>query len=342
MERIIHILASNTLSGAENVAIQLIHMLDKSQCECFYCCPRGSIESVLKDKGISYIPLNRLSYNELKKVVKQYNPTIIHAHDYQASFFSSLMNRKITVFSHIHQNIPFQRSVNHYSLLYLLSSFRFKRIIVVAKAIIEEAFFKNCYKKKTTVQSNPIDFESLSVVDKKPDVIYDLCYLGRLEPEKNPLQFIHLVHLLRSHLPNIKAVMIGDGSLWEDCRDKIKQYALHHQVVMLGFHEQPKIILLQSRILCIPSLREGIPMAALEALALGLPIVCNNVGGLPSIIDEQCGALCIEEVDYVSEITRLLKDVEYWTNKSQGAINRAKSLSNVEQYRKFLSDLYDL
>ena len=86
--KVIHVLNSNRYSGAENVAITIIKELN-NEMDCLYACPRGPIEEILKKENIKYIPIKKLSIREINKVIKEYNPDIIHAHDFRASIICS-------------------------------------------------------------------------------------------------------------------------------------------------------------------------------------------------------------------------------------------------------------
>ena len=90
--KILHVLASNKFSGAENVACQIIKMFSDREpgIEMAYCSPKGEIEQALNKEKIDYYPLKKLNKRELKRVIKTFKPDIIHAHDMRASFYSAI------------------------------------------------------------------------------------------------------------------------------------------------------------------------------------------------------------------------------------------------------------
>ena len=81
-------------------------------------------------------------------------------------------------------------------------------------------------------------------------------------------------------------------------------------------------------------------MAAVEALALGVPVVATEVGGLPGIIDESCGKLCDSKETFVEEIGSLLSDSELYRKKISGANKRAEELDNIDQYISDMINVY--
>jgi len=88
-------------------------------------------------------------------------------------------------------------------------------------------------------------------------------------------------------------VFIGDGPE----RERLGELALEMQVAdhisFLGMrpHAQMPGLLSSGDLAVIPSLMEATSVAALEAMACGLPVVASNVGGLPEIVDDKVGAL---------------------------------------------------
>lgn len=111
-------------------------------------------------------------------------------------------------------------------------------------------------------------------------------YLGHLEPWKGAQ---YLFEAIRS-VPNARLVVIGQGSMQEKLRKEAGD-----QITMTGALRTPEVHawLRRATVLCMPSEREGWPVACLEALACGLPVVASRVGGLPEILaDPSTGILC--------------------------------------------------
>ena len=83
---------------------------------------------------------------------------------------------------------------------------------------------------------------------------------------------------------------------------------LENNVVLVGFQKDPYSIMKGAKILLLPSKWEGFGLVTVETLALGLPVVCSSVGGLPNIVNDACGRLCETQTEFVKEIFRLLND----------------------------------
>lgn len=118
MKTVLHILPSNSFSGAENVVCQIIKMFSGSDYKMYYCSPDGRIRDALEENNIDFLPLREFSVKELKRVISETKPDIIHAHDMRAGFYVSLACGKIPFVSHVHNNNFDSRGLSLKSLLF--------------------------------------------------------------------------------------------------------------------------------------------------------------------------------------------------------------------------------
>ncbi len=341
--KVMHILNSKKFSGAEKVAIDIIKITNlEDEIKSFYMSPEGEIEKKLEKEEIQYIGVQKLSLKNVKKVCKEYSPDIIHAHDFKASIFSVFANKKVRLISHIHKNDPRMKKINIFSIIYLLTAFRYNKIIFVSESIEDEFIFRKILKDKIQVMPNPINTAEIWKKSNEYSVEckYDIIYLGRLSKEKNPLEFISVVEKIKKQKNNIQCAMIGDGPLKEECIKKIHEYNLESTIKMMGFIENPYPIIKNAKIMCITSSWEGFGIAAVEALTLGTPVVAKKVGGLTQIIDSNCGYLVKDEEDAKRNIIELLTNERILNEKSKNAKKRAEKFNNIEEYKKQILKIY--
>ncbi len=104
----------------------------------------------------------------------------------------------------------------------------------------------------------------------------DLVFAGRFIPEKHPGLVVETVRELRKTIPDIRCIMIGDGPLAGEVREMIVSEGLSEHITCTGFiadHAEIMALMKASRVFILPSEREGFGIAALEAMACGLPLV---------------------------------------------------------------------
>ncbi len=342
--KIMHLLNTGSYSGAESVVITIINaMRENSSYDFIYVSLDGSIRNVLKTENIAFIPIEKMSVSEVKRVIYECNPSIVHAHDFTASIICASARLDLPILSHLHNNSPWLKEYCLKSFAYLLSCRNYSNILLVSKSIIDEYVFGHWIKKKAMVISNPIDISKVqqkAKIKTGKELFYDIVFLGRLSPQKNPQRFISIISKATRRLSNMKAAMIGSGALEAECRQLIQQKKLSQTIDLHGFMENPYVILSQAKLLCITSDWEGFGLVAVEALSLGVPVLAAPVGGLPGIVGSDCGALCECDDIFVTEIERLLSNEVYWQEKSRNALVRANSLKNIDEYMATIIDIY--
>ena len=340
MKKVLHVLASNTFSGAENVAVTIINELgDKYQMA--YCSPDGKIREALNERNILFYPLHGYS---LKKIIKQFEPEIIHAHDYKSSCYASLISKNIPVISHIHgNNLIFNRK-NIFSMTYKLFSKKFKKIIWVSNSAFDNYYFKDKVKEKSVILYNIINEKE---VNNKSNLYeckdtYDLIFLGRLSEPKNPERLIQLFNNIVSENKEIKLAIVGDGELRKNVEELIQKYNLGNNITMYGFQSNPYPILKKSKMLIMVSKYEGTPMCALEALSLGIPVISTPVDGLKKIIvNGKNGFLYDSNEELAQCIMNLCSDNEKLKIMSENAKEQFKIINNSQKYFDTINRIYE-
>ena len=172
--KIIHILNSNSYSGAENVAMTIINKM-KAEHDIIYVSPEGNIRQYLEKNNIRYEPIKKVSIKEIRRVIKKYKPDIIHAHDFTASIIASICGKKVKTISHLHSNPTWIKSINLKTILYLISTIKYNKILLVSKSILNEYIFKKYIQKKSLIIGNPIDINKIieQANSKEIDEYYD-------------------------------------------------------------------------------------------------------------------------------------------------------------------------
>lgn len=112
-----------------------------------------------------------------------------------------------------------------------------------------------------------------------------ICFAGRLSPVKRIDVFLLMAaELLRRHRDSYAFYILGDGPLRDDLETSSRALGLGDHVHFLGFHANCLPWIRNMDVLVLTSDHEGLPMIALEALSLGIPVVSHAVGGLPHLL----------------------------------------------------------
>jgi glycosyltransferase involved in cell wall biosynthesis len=141
--------------------------------------------------------------------------------------------------------------------------------------------------------------------------------IGRLSPEKGHQV---LFEALRGKPATL--LIAGDGPL----RHELSQAAAGLDARFLGYLEDARAVYAAADVVALPSLTEGLPLVALEALALGRCIVASAVGELPQLLAGGAGVLVPPgDVAALSEALAMLHDGEVRARAEARAVERARS-----------------
>jgi glycosyltransferase involved in cell wall biosynthesis len=130
-----------------------------------------------------------------------------------------------------------------------------------------------------------------------PDVLYPrsaplVGYVGRLTAVKNPALFVTMAQRVLASVPDARFIIIGDGELRVDVERQIVGLGLSEQISLAGWRKDMPSVYGALDVLVLPSLNEGTSVTAIEAMALGVPVVATAVGGMPDLVaDGQTGLL---------------------------------------------------
>jgi glycosyltransferase involved in cell wall biosynthesis len=168
-----------------------------------------------------------------------------------------------------------------------------------------------------------------------PDDIL-IASVARLDPQKNPLLLIEsLPPDPRCHL-----LLAGDGSL----RDSLKQRA-SSRIHVLGVRSDIPDLLAACDLFALASDYEGLPVAIIEAMAAGLPVVATAVGGIPELVEHNITGILVPPRDgqaLAEALTALVRDPERRRALGERAGERSRLFSAarmIEAYAALFTEV---
>jgi N-acetyl-alpha-D-glucosaminyl L-malate synthase BshA len=112
-----------------------------------------------------------------------------------------------------------------------------------------------------------------------------IIHMSNFRPLKRITDVIDIFRLIRAGTPS-KLILIGEGPELANAREKVSQYHLTDDVVFLGNQEHVENVLPIGDLLLLPSEHESFGLAALEALACGVPVIGTSHTGIPEVVDD--------------------------------------------------------
>lgn len=210
------------------------------------------------------------------------------------------------------------------------------KVIAVSRELERTLVEKVDLQRPTEVIHNGLDgsqFGSVSDgavrrqlgIDAKAFVVGTAVVLSEQKGVKYLLDAVKLVH---AHAPEIEFVIAGDGPSRRELEDKARTEALGPKVRFIGYRSDIPAVIGAFDTYVLPSLWEGLPLALLEALAQGIPIVATSVGGNPEIVESGANGFLVPPADsraLAEQILRVYRDDEL--RRRVQVVNRKKFAS---------------
>ena len=341
--KVMHLLNSRIYSGAEKVVCQIIKAF-RDDVEMVYCSPDSDIvRQMLAEQDVTFLPVEKMCTAELKRVIAEQKPDLIHAHDMRASFFAALCCGKIPLVSHIHNNAYDARGLSPKTIAYLLAGFKAKHILWVSNSSYEGYAFHKLFAKKSSVLYNIIDTEV--IFDKKVQdentYDYDMIYVGRLTFQKDPQRLIRLCARMKESKQDLKVAIVGTGELEAEVKQLCAELNITENVHFLGFQSNPIKMIHDSKAMILTSRWEGTPMCALEAMALGTPVVSTPSDGMKDLIDDGInGYLTDDDAIMAEKLLAIMNDMDHRNSLGQQAQYKFNQINDAPKYKQAIYDCY--
>ncbi|MEP7133756.1 MAG: glycosyltransferase family 4 protein [Chloroflexota bacterium] len=310
---------------------------------------------------------NLRSSAELYAHMRKGKYDIVHTHNAIAGAvgrLAAVLARVPVIIHHVH-GWGLRDDMSKMVRLFYVGAERFcatfsSRLIAVSKPNIEKGLVnKICKEDKFALIYNGINLELFQQqVDKRAKCLElgldPECKLvgmiGRLDKQKNPLDFIQAAAIVAESYPKAQFVMAGDGVLRPECEGLIKELHLAGKFFLLGYRNDINQIYPILTLTALSSLWEGLPVVFQESMIAGKPIVANDVDGARDVIsDGKTGYLVTphQPQEMADRILTLLNDNELCDQMGVTAKQHAKQYSSdgmvkqiVALYIEILTDCH--
>ena len=152
-------------------------------------------------------------------------------------------------------------------------------------------------KNKISYVYNGLSLDNLKKRQKNDSSsTYEICCVGTVMERKGQRFIVEALHKMAttSTIPNIHFSIIGGGPLKNELEILSEQYGISKYITFCGSTSNVNKYLENSDLFILPSITEGFPIAILEGMRLGLPIVSTNVAGIPEMIKDGHTGIIIE------------------------------------------------
>lgn len=370
--KVLHLIDSAGIYGAEKVILTLLEELKNTAFPGILGCIRENeteVPQIAKEAekfGISvqYFTmkrgLNLFGLKQIWKFINDNNIHIVHSHGYKPNILLALIpNRKFKIVTTAHGWAKQTAGVKGriYEFFDSKALKRFDSIVAVSKGVVNDLIKRGIRKEKIDLIYNGIKVNknnNSSILDISkmrqkcglPQNAFVIGSVGRLAKAKGHSCLIEAMPSILNEIKNCHLIIAGEGPLKEDLMSLIKKYNLSNHVKLIGYIENIEQFLTMIDLFILPSLSEGLPIALLEAMALGKPVVASNAGGIPEVIKSEEDGILVPPANS-NAISKVIKDLYNDTSRKNRMAVMGKeivednfsSVSMAEKYTKIYSKL---
>jgi glycosyltransferase involved in cell wall biosynthesis len=344
--RVLEVLATLKRAGAERMAVTLACGLDRDRFETavatLYDPFPGGFEPVLEQAGIrSWALGKRRGFDprmvpRLFRVMREFRPSIVHTHSYVLRYsLPAALAAGVGAMAHTVHNVA-SREVDLPGRWLHRLAFRGRVAPVAIGKQVGRSIQEDYGVPPAAVIPNGIDTEAFY----RPQLRepwrrahgfsagdFLVVSVARLDPQKEPLGLIRAFAAALGRDERSRLILAGDGSLRDAARDEAARLDLGGRVHFLGVQSNVAELLAAADIFALFSSYEGNPVAVMEAMAAGLPVLATAVGGVPEIVSHGETGLLVPAGDrdaFAASLLALAADLPRRSAMSELARRRAR------------------
>jgi glycosyltransferase involved in cell wall biosynthesis len=335
--RVVMLIDSFLAGGAERIAVEVACGLDRSRFEPMVIATRsgGPLQDKLRSQGIAHIVLGRRRGFSPLKLLRAHRAIagadVLHAHKYGSNMWGALLARTTRVpfvvreptFNGVRSK---RRSLGYRYWVAPVARRAICPTEVVAESLVADGFSP----EQIHVIPNGVPLDAaLPRAEARAELGLDgegrvVGIVARLRLEKaHEVLFRAVAHIARSR-PDLKVAVVGDGSRRAELTELGRDLGIEDVLVWAGERRDARRVVSAFDVGVICSSWEGLPVAALETMAAGVPLVATRVGTMPEILADGAGVLVGvgDDRGLAASLARLLDDLD--EAREIGARGRAR------------------
>ncbi|MDV2079731.1 glycosyltransferase [Marinobacter xestospongiae] len=361
--RITHVTFNMGIGGTEQVIRQLVSNLPPSDfCNQIVCIDGqiGEIGQQLSRDGIELRSVPRQPgfdwqlVRALRDHIREFDSDLVHCHQYTPWVYGWLAARGtgarvvFTEHGRFHPDRRRYKAMLINPMLALLSG----AVVAISRATREALHcyeflprrgIRVIYNGIRGLQRDAREGQSIRQSLGIPGQARVVGTVARLDPVKNQGMMLAAFAELASEMPDLWLLMVGDGPDRAGLERQAEQLGLAERIVFTGFIDQPAQYLATMDLFLLSSHTEGTSMTLLEAMSLGVPAVCTEVGGNPEIVaDGETGLLTPpgDSAAFAEAMRQLLTRPELYQRLASNSRDRFAKRFSVDHMLAEYSAIY--
>jgi glycosyltransferase involved in cell wall biosynthesis len=321
--RLLFLTGSLSHGGAERHTVTLANRLAERGHECYLAYLKDDAAQLGRLHGAASVQclharryLDFSALKALQRLIGQVNPSVLVAVNQYALLYASLAQRRVPLALTFHATFLCSTKERLQMLAYRPLFWSADCTVFMCEAQRQHWLRRAVFGRRNLVIHNGVDTaqwclgppHEAATLRRVLDLGEGDFVIGMaavLRREKNHVQLVHAVERLRRRGIPARALMIGDGEMRPAVQALARRLGIAEHVSITGLQQDVRPFLGACDVVALPSLTETFSLAALEAMALGRPVVHAEVGGAAEMIRDGSDGLLFPVGDTAALVERL-------------------------------------
>lgn len=302
--KILHVISSGGMYGAEAVILDLsralrrmghtseIGLFENSASLNMDLATRARAEGIRTHAIPCAGQLDLSLPARLRQLAHRESFDVLHTHGYKGDVYAfwAMHAIDLPLVATCHNWIEGDLALRIYGGLDRFALKRFSGVAAVSQDVQQRLIGAGVRSDRTRLIRNGVDLRALASITRDRAMLagqsLTIGIVARLSPEKGVDIFLRAASLIAQHTPQARFLVAGDGPERGSLEALIAELHLEGRAVLLGRQEDMPGFYAKLDLLVLSSRTEGLPMALLESMASGLPVVATRVGEVPQVVQD--------------------------------------------------------
>jgi len=361
---LLHVISTLCFGGAEKQVVTLLRELDKDKYNITLCCLRagGPLEEELKHEDIDIVFLRmRVRYffialYRLVRLCKKKHIQIVHTHLYDPSFWGRIAAwiAGVPVIVATEHGRGMWKKKRHLFFERIANRFTDVRIAVSEDVRSIRIQREHAPPQKVLMIPNAISPDDFIVLDdvreekrkefglKNGDLVFGT--VARFDPDKALDKLLEAAVFVAESIRHIRILLVGDGPLRKYLEDYAEKLGISDKIIFTGMRKDIAGLLSIMDVYVNSSIREGIPVSLLEAMAAEKAVVATCVGGNPEVVHDESVGLIVPPQNskaLADGIIALLRNKQLRESMGSKARERIQNNYSIKMQARKIESIYE-
>lgn len=359
--KLFHLQLLPLLTGVQNVMLDMFDSLDTNKYELYVASnPHGPLINELNKRKINHLPLkfmfrtinplDFLAFFELFFLFKKYKFDIVHTHSSKTGLLGRITAKLAGIKHIVHTSHGF--AFHDFQSLFIKKTFmlleRFANNFSDKVIFVNQLQMEYAIKHKLVKSSKAVTIHNAVPINGSPRLDFHKDKLvfgsaGRFCKQKNYYNSLKIIIKVCKKFPKVEFIIIGEGDDYEKSKKLVQENQLTERIKLPGFTRERESFFNSIDVFFLNSLWEGLPLAILEAMSYGLPVLCSDILGNLDAVGSENGYLskANNDFDFEYNLEYIIQNANELHDKGQASFMKCKERFDMNNFTNSVEQFYE-